>query len=88
MTREDVLIREEATFAPISIYVDVSPEAGGSFVSDEYRVWEHLDDVDTIRRARELQEVYSIDPEFDGQEIGVYSNLTDQFIHTHPVFNI
>lgn len=90
--REDVLIREDHTFAPWSVYVDVSPidpsEAVGSFVSGVYRVWEHLDDTETLSRAVELLSVYSIDPEFAGQAIGVYSNNANEFVHDHPVFNI
>lgn len=84
--REDVLIREDHTTAPWSVYVDVSPKTAGSFVSDEYRVWEHLDDSLTLSRAIELLEVYGIDPEFAGQAIGVYSNNSNEFIQDHPVF--
>jgi len=92
--REDVLIREDHTTARWSVYVDVSPtltnpsDGTGSFVSDVYRVWEHLDDTETLGRAVELLSVYSIDPEFASQTIGVYANDQGRFLALdHPAFN-
>lgn len=93
--REDVLLRPEPTFAPYSVYVDVSPtyvisseeaitfeEGPGYYVSETFRVWQLENDCHNIATAKR----YKLATEMLGGVAKVYDNSLELFISDHPVF--
>lgn len=93
--REDILLRPEPTFAPYSVYVDVSPtttvlidvdgydNSKKELVSDTFRVWDLWGDFHNLATAKEvikdIKETYWVEPK-------IYDNNLESFISDHPVF--
>lgn len=90
-TREDVLLRPEPTFAPYSVYVDVSPTytewdkyiPRDVYVSDTFRVWELIADSHNLATAKHYRRVNA---EHKSGEVKIYHNNLESFISDHPVF--